>query len=99
MSSARARYRTARTGDECTNHEATATPNAYANITLILHKLTYSIVSSKVISLPVRNEILRSSFFGTIVQLAHIVFDDEMKAMTSEIVTARLITIQRDWGI
>lgn len=77
-----------------TSAQTTRPPRLQMLIQTLL--LTYSIVSSKIISMPVRNEILRSSFFGTIVQLAHIVFDDEMKAMTSEIVTARLITIQRD---
>ena len=48
-------------------------------------KLTSSRVSSKVISGRVENEVFRSRFFGEVVQFTHVLVNDEVKTLASDV--------------
>ena len=57
-----------------------------AAIIVLLYKLASIHVYSKVISVRVRNEIFRSGFLGAVVQLTHVLGNDVIKALTSDVI-------------
>lgn len=60
------------------------------------YKLACFRVSFEIISVSVRDEIGRSCFLGAIVHLTHILKDDIIETLTSEVIVARLQTLH--WG-
>ena len=61
------------------------------HIIVLLYKLASILFSSKIISVGVRNVIFRSGFLGTVVQLTHVLGNDVIEALTSDV----LVTIQQ----
>ena len=57
-----------------------------AAIIVLLYQLASIHVYGKVISVRVRNEIFRSGFLGAVVQLTHVLGDDVIKALTSDVI-------------
>ena len=55
-------------------------------IIVLLYKLASIHFYSKVISVRVRNEIFRSGFFGAVVQFTHVLGNDVIEALTSDVV-------------
>ena len=47
----------------------------------------------------VRNKIFRSSFFGTVVQLAYALADDVVEALTSDVIVTLVQTVKPDSGL